>query len=218
MLLYLYHSGKYKTKYLHAGFFVCMAAFLMLVTTPVDGVAIEVQQLKPAENSFGENQSALRLRNYFSNELAVTSLYKANRKIYLPYRQNLLFSGNMSTVRKYNFLPLFPSPLEINKRESITDFGMTEMVKLPLIQKDNWSMDINGKISSSKPYLGTNHQRNRWNFKHQIGWNASYHLADGLQASLGFYHYRIVNGTQNKDSSGSHINSGGGVASLRLQF
>ncbi len=218
MTLCLYHSKKYNPGYIHSGFFVCLIAVFLMITSSVNSLALDVQRLKSTAISLEENQPTLHLQNYFLNALAITSLYNANGRISLPYGQNLLFASNIYTVRKYNFLPLFASSLEINKRESITDFGMVGMVKLPLIQRKNWSIDINGKVSGSQQYLGTTHQKNRWNFEHQIGWDANYHIGDDLQATLGIYHYRIVNDTQNEDSAGSYINSGGGFASLRLQF
>ena len=199
MILYAYSLEKPKTEFVHSGFFACMMAFLLTTTCPTKSHAIEI---KPTEEKPTENNI----------------MYRTSGRIYLPYGQNLLLSGNIYALKKYNILTAFAPSLEYNKRESITDFGVTGIIKWPLIEEKSWSLHLNGKLSGSQHYLGIAPQRNRWNFEHQIGWDANYHLADALQASFGIYHYRIINHFQYDNPTQSYINSNAGFASLRLSF
>lgn len=165
-----------------------------------------------------QNQPIPHLQNDFFSQRTAAALFRTSGKLYLPYAQNLLFSGNIYAMKKYNILPSFASSLEYEKSRSITDFGMVGIVKWPLLQQKNWSIHLNGKVRGSKQYLGTTHQRNRWNFEHQFGGNANYHFTDSFRASLGLYHYRIISDFRADNSAGSYINSDSGIASLRFQF
>lgn len=214
MASYLFISEKYKTAYLHSGFFVCLIAFLMMITCPSDCRAIDIQLTEGLE----QRHTDFRLQNAFLSEPVGDILFRTKGKIYLPYSQKLQFSSNIYHVKKYSFLPELVSSLEYNKRQSITDFGVTGIIKWPLIQQKNWSININGKVSGSQQYSGPAHQKSRWDFEHQIGWDANYQLGNALQVSLGIYHYRIINNYLTDNPAQAYISSGGGFASLHLQF
>lgn len=196
------------------GFFAYVISFLIIAATPLNSKAIEVQQIYHPE----QHQPALRLQRAFLNDFTDAPLFKSDGRIYLSYGQKIQFSSKIYSVRKYNFLPSFASSLEFHKRQSITDFGMIGTIKWPLLQRESWSIDFNGTLSGAQQYSGPSHQKNRWDFEHQIGWDANYHIADDLRASVGVYQYRIISNLQYSNPAGSYINSSGGFASLRLQF
>ncbi len=214
MTLCIYISEKYKTAYFHAGFFVCIIAFLLVIAYPGKSMAID-QQLLPSQE---EATSNFRLPVDFFNEQARKTLFTAKGDIHLSHKQTLLFSSRVYSMRKYTFLPSFISSLEFHKRKSITDFGVIGVIDWPLFQQEKWSIHINGKVSGSQQFAGPAHQRNRWNFEHQIGWNSNYHITNDLQTSIGIYQYRIINDFQYDNPAQSYINSTGGFASLRYQF
>lgn len=214
MTLCICISEKYKTAYFHAGFFTCIIAFLMVIAYPVQSMAIEEQLLPPQT----ANDPAFRLPVDFFDEQARKTLFAAKGDIYLSHKQTLLFSSRVYSMRKYNFLPSFVSSLEFHERKSITDFGVIGVIDWPLFQQEKWSIHINGKVSGSQQFAGPAHQRNRWNFEHQIGWNSNYQITNDLQTSIGVYQYRIINNYQYDNPAQSYINSTGGFASLRYQF
>jgi len=173
------------------------------------------QQLLPSQAGPASN---FRLPIDFFNERARETLFTAKGDIHLSHKQILLFSSRVYSTRKYDFLPSFVSSLEFHKRKSITDFGVIGVIDWPLFHQEKWSIHINGKVSGSQQFAGPAHQRNRWNFEHQIGWNSNYQITDDLQTSIGIYQYRIINNYQYDNPAQSYINSTGGFASLRYQF
>ncbi|MBL4802404.1 MAG: hypothetical protein JKY45_10965 [Emcibacter sp.] len=206
MKLYLSQSETYKpetyiTGHFHSGFLACVIAFLIATSTPTPCHAINLQPIKTPHDK----------RNSLT-------LFKSHRNLSLAYGQDFLLSGNIYAVKKHDFLSSFAPTLEFNKRHSITDLGVTGIIKWPMIQEKSWSLLLNGKVSGSHHYPHSRHQRNRWNFEHQIGWDANYQFANSLQASVGIYHYRIINHFQYDNPTRSYIKSNAGFARLRLSF
>lgn len=214
MASYLTTTEKHHTAYLHSGFFTCLIALFMTIISPSNSRATDIQIV----DILKQNQPSLHLQDAFLGNLPGEILFKSSGEIYLPYGQKLQFLSHIYTVRKYRFLPEFASALEFNKRKSIADPGVIGMIKWPLFSGNSWSININGKVISAQQYSGPSHQKNRWNFEHQAGWDANYQLSPGLQASLGVYHYRIINNFHSDNPTQAYISSGGGFASLLWQF
>lgn len=209
-MLYSEASEKTGPEHMHSGFFACLMAFFLLFSTPGKTLA----------NDDNAPSIPWSIHQFTSDFAAGNKAFKTIAKIWLPYDQKLLLSGSIykQQTRKYYFLPPLPTSLEINKRASLTDFGVIGMINWPMITWDSWSFDFNGRISGAQHYFGPAYQKTRWNFEHQLGWDVNYRLTDSVRSSLGFYNYRIINNFQPDNPAQSYISSNGGFASLIMQF
>ncbi|MCK5425497.1 MAG: hypothetical protein KAI89_08995 [Emcibacter sp.] len=214
MASYLTTVEKHHTGHLHSGFLTCLIALLIIIFSPLNSRAIDIQ----ITDNLKKNQSSLRVQKAFLVNFPGENLFKSSGEISLLNGKKLQFSSTIYTVRKYQFLPEFASALEFNKQKNITGLGIIGNLKWPLYKGENWSININGKVIRAQQHAGPSHQKNRWNFEHQIGWDTNYNISPSLQASLGVYHYRIIKNFHYDNPAQTYISSGGGFASLLWQF
>lgn len=146
------------------------------------------------------------------------SLFKRDNHFSPPERPFPAFSAGLYPVKGNGFLPPVLSALEIEKRVNIVGIGITGTLRLPVLRRNNWTISLNGSISSAYYNLETHQQKNRWSFEHQFGGDASYHFNNFLRFSLGVRHYRIINDFQHDNPAKSYIKSNGGIMSLRFQY
>lgn len=231
MVINLVSSSEYHPGYVYSGFFVCVISFVILLSPALTDRAWSEHGVTQKNNiqltfnrgSFEPYQSSYQprqpnIRGEFLNEHAKVELFRTETKIKLPHGDSLALSGNIYTLRLYDFFSSITSSMEVSQRVNSLGLGMTGSLSLPIVQHDRWSIHINGHVSRSLRSPVSRPQSNRWNFEHRVGCDAIYHFNEFAQISLGAYQYRIMDDFLYIDSARSYIRSNGGFLTLRLQY